>query len=68
MSKPADEIREPQAAYATHELRTSVRREHLIAGGRLKPATVDLFALGRPQDEPHAVPISQALNELRVEG
>ncbi len=67
MSKHADEIREPQAAYATHELRTSVRREHLIAVGRLKPATVDLLALGRPQDAPLAVPISQALNELRVE-
>ncbi len=68
MSKNADEVREPQATYATHELRTSVRREQLIAASRLKPATVDLLGLGRPQDEPHAVPISQALSELRAEG
>ncbi len=68
MSKHADEVREPQAAYATHERQTSVRRKQLIAEGRLKLATVDLLGLGRPQDALHAIPISQALNELRVEG
>ena len=67
MSRPTDEVREPQAVHAQHEMGTSVRREQLIAGGRLKPATIDLLALGRPKDAPHAVPISQALNELRAE-
>ena len=68
MSELADEIRETQVVYATHELRRSGRAEHLIAVGRLKPAMVDLLALGRPQDESHAVPISRALNKLRAEG
>jgi len=63
----ADSISEPHAAYGQPEPQTISRVERLIASGRLKAATVDLLALGRPQDADHELSISQALNEQRAE-
>ncbi len=64
---PADSICQPQAEYDQPELETIPLIERLISSGRLKPATVDLLALGRPPEERLDLSISEALREQRSE-
>ncbi len=72
----ADEIRETAVEYGEQvgeplpfrgpkTTRSAVER--LTASGRLRPARGDLRDLGPPPDEPHVIPITEALNEQRSE-
>ena len=72
----ADEIRETAVAYDERDPGTLPSRnridalslvERLAASGRIRLARGDLRDLDPPQDRPHDISISEALNEQRSE-